>query len=190
MRRFNLNQLVIFLAFLPYSPNLLSFTDLEPFCFIACSVLIVKNYKHVVLKQLDLLWIFAISVSISGSAFLLKTMTDFRILFGGISFVIFFIYGYALLPKLNLHTMLKLVKFFWVFWLLGIVLQVLGISTDFMSADRTTIGRGFTSLAPEATFAALQVISVTTLLIIYNSQFKNAKNKIKRYLFFCTHQSL
>ncbi len=181
MTRFNLNQLAIFLAFLPYSPNLISFTDLEPFCFLVCLILIVKNFRNIPIKHIDLVWILALSMSITASATILKTITDFRILFGGISFIVFFIYGFAILPKLNFDKMWKLVKYFWLLWILGIVLQVVGLPTEMMSPDRTTPGRGFTSFAPEATFAALHIVSITTLLIIYNRQFSNAKRTTNRF---------
>ena len=54
MIKVNLNALVIFLAFLPYSPNLIPFTDLEPFCFLICFLTILVNVDNEIITSYDL----------------------------------------------------------------------------------------------------------------------------------------
>jgi hypothetical protein len=183
MQTINLNKVVFFLALLPYSPNVLSFTDLEPFCFIICLLLLCKNLDQLNIKNIDMIWIVFLCFSISCSFIYMESLTDFRILFGGISFLLFYIYGYALLPKLELQGISKLVQVFWILWIIGILLQVAGVPTDLMSDDRTTSARGFTSFAPEATFAALQVISITVILIFFREMTHTSTKHINKFLF-------
>ena len=181
LTKVNINTLVLFLAFFPYSPNVLSFADLEPFALLACLIALFKQSKSLKIKYLDLIWIFTLSLSLFSSALIAESLTDFRNIFGGFSFIAFFVFGYSVLSSYSLVLLIKLVKIFRVLWILGVVLQFMDIPSEFMSPDRTTVGRGFTSFAPEATFAALQVISIATLLIIFSCGQLSSKPQFLKY---------
>ena len=139
----------MFTALLPYSPNILYFTDLEPTCVVLCLIYILLNLFKIKIKQLDVIWITVLLLSLSLNLLMAETITDFRNLAGGFSFLIFFIFGFFFLPLIDKKLFLRTIKLFWVIWISAIFLQIFDIPLDFLAPNRTTIGRGFTSLAPE-----------------------------------------
>lgn len=178
------NALVIFAALFPYSPNFISFVDLQPYCLVICAFSLFLQAKLIRLQTIDWLWILCLGLSIFLSMFFVETLTDVRILIGAVSFIIFFLFGHSILPDFKASSFVSLVSIFWLLWIVGLALQFFDIPTHFVADDRTNEKRGYTSLAPEPTFAALHVIAVSTLMLL----FYNLKNLPpifkKRYLFF------
>ena len=181
MNKLSLNSLILLSALFPYSPNLLGFSDIEPFCFILCSIFIGLNISRVYFNFFDIPWILAALFSISTSFFYANSLTDIRTLIGGLSFIVFFLYGYNFLCYMSQITFKKIIIIFLRIWLLVSAFQLFGISFEFLSPNRTTMGRGLTSLAAEATFAGLHIIAVITLSILFRRLDHSNRNQLTRY---------
>jgi hypothetical protein len=179
-----LNKIIIgfFLlsCFLPYSPHLISFLDLQPFAPFLAAVIIPLTLYFLKIDVKDTIWIF-IGIFISlFNLLLFSGLTNLRINLAFLSFSFFYIIGFNLYRLIDVNSVKKIIKFFFFFWILAIIFQVMGFSLDFMSPNRTNIVRGFTSLAPEATFAALHMIYFLPIfcLFYYKNEISNKEFQI------------
>ena len=63
MRNISLNSIVLVFALFPFTPNLLGFIDIEPYCLILCFFLLVFRFAEIKILPLDIFWILAASLA-------------------------------------------------------------------------------------------------------------------------------
>jgi len=164
--KLDLNLIVFILALFPYSPNLIEFSDIEPTCLTVCVIYLATKVSDISIHKLDIAWIAAAIFALGSSLLIAATLTDVRLFIGGASFILFFLYGYNFVHRIGVSLLQSIIAFFVKVWIAISFFQILGIGFEFLSPNRTTEGRGLTSLAAEATYAGLHIICVVTLSIL------------------------
>lgn len=163
----NIMLIVIFLTFfLPFSPNLIERLDLQPLApvfLLSLSILLMGKLKLLIR---DIFWIFiGIAVAIV-NLLLSDEFTDIRVNLAFFTFVFAYIIGFNFFRIIKPELAFKVLKFVIFFWVLVVLLQLFGIDMTALSPNRTTVGRGVTGIAPEPTYAALQLIYFFPLLVV------------------------
>lgn len=157
---------VIITFLLPFTPVVLGSVDLQPLAPVLVFGLFIVSFGKLRVRPWDSLWLITGTLIAAINLFFQNGFVDIRINLAFITFAIFYIMGFNIFRIITPDLMFKVLNLVLIFWVAVIFMQFLGMDMSILSPNRTTSGRGVTGIAPEPTFAALQLFCCLPLLIV------------------------